>query len=90
MATKTTKKQTVLTVEQRYQIADELARQYHFSKEYLSEHRRVAFGVIINTPNKNGQTMSSVLGDDVATHITNLTINRLLGSNQAKVVCNLF
>ncbi len=90
MATKTTKKQ-VLTVEQRYELADWLANSYKsFSKDYVSANRRTVFGVIINTPNKDGETMVSKLGEEVATHVTNLTINRLLGSNNHKVVCTLF
>ena len=80
-----------MNIEKRYELADWLAQQYaSFSKEYTSNNRRTVFGVIINTPNSSGETMVSVLGEDVATHVTNLTINRLLGSNNHKVVCTLF
>ena len=69
-----------LTNEQKYAIADKIALGYGKSLDRLisgDSKRYIAFGIIINTANANGETLSSKLGEDDATHVTNLVIQRL-------------
>jgi hypothetical protein len=80
MSKNTTTPVAVMTAEQKYSIADKLALAYGNKLSKLLEDdtkRNVAFGIVINTVNANGETLSSALGDENATHITNLTIQRI-------------
>ena len=76
-------KVTMLSNEQKYILADTIAKLYSFSSEYISNKvtRAKAFGVIINTPDSNGQTLQSKFGEEQANHITNLVFRRLNTQN---------
>ena len=73
----------MLSNEQKYVIADKLAKLYSFSASYIAEKstRAKAFGVIINTPDANGETLQSRFGEEQASHITNLVFRRLNTQN---------
>lgn len=68
-----------VTVEHKYAVADKLALAYKgkFSDDMLSSNRAVVFGVIINTINSKGKSLSQIFTEDDSIHITNLTIQKL-------------
>ena len=73
----------MLTAEQKYMLADKIAKLYSFSASYLAEKstRSKAYGVVINTPDSNGETLQSKFGIEQANHITNLVFRRLNQDN---------
>ena len=68
-----------VTTEHKYAVADKLALSYKgkFSDDMLSNNRATVFGVIINTINSKGKSLSQVFTEDDSIHITNLTIQKL-------------
>lgn len=68
-----------MKLERKFEIADALAFQYKrtMTAQDVAEKRDSLFGVIINTPNSKGETLVSKVGDEDATHITNLVLQRL-------------
>ena len=77
----------VLSNEDKYAIADKLAKAYNsFKKEYVVNNHSKVFGVVVNTPNKLGETLTNKFGEDNAVHITNLVLRRLSGISNNKVI----
>jgi hypothetical protein len=69
-----------LSVEKRYRVADVMAPSF---RNLAKVDRRVAFGVVINSPIKlNGKqtTLNQAFDEEIATHITNLVLRRVQGS----------
>ena len=69
----------VLSNEQKYVLADNIAKLYKFTAQYLADKstRAKAYGVVINTPDSNGETLQSRFGEEQANHIVNLVFRRL-------------
>jgi len=67
-----------LSNESKYAIADAMAKDLkgHIAPAVLSD-RKVVFGIVINTTNAQGKTLTDVFGDENGVHITNLVIQRL-------------
>ena len=77
----------ILSNEDKYAIADKLAKAYaSFKKDYVVNNHSSVFGVVINTENKIGETLKAKFGEDAAVHITNLVIRRLSGITGNKVI----
>ena len=76
-------KVTMLSNEQKYLLADTIAKMYSFSASYLADKvtRSKAYGVVINTPDSAGETLQSKFGEEQASHITNLVFRRLNTQN---------
>jgi hypothetical protein len=72
------KKTQVLTNENKYVVADAMTKDLksHIAPTVLDD-RKVLFGIVINTTNANGLTLTDVFGEENAVHITNLVIQRL-------------
>lgn len=81
-------KVTMLSNEQKYVLADTLARLYSFSASYLADKvtRSKAYGVVINTPDSAGETLQSKFGEEQASHIVNLVFRRLNTQNNKLTV----
>ena len=60
--------------EQLEPFKDKLQEERNLPKGALKPTVKYLFGHIINTPNKNGETLVSVFGEDKAVAITNLVL----------------
>ena len=67
-----------LSNESKYAIADAMAKDLkgRIAPAVLND-RRVVFGIVINTTNRQGKTLTDVFGDENGVHITSLVIQRL-------------
>jgi len=71
-------------LEKIYRIADSLYEAYAADFEDMdlekgSKQRNVLYGVLMNTVNSAGKTLQEVLGEDNASHASNLAIQRIAG-----------
>ena len=68
-----------LSNESKYAIADAMATDLtgHIAPQVLNGDRKVVFGIVVNTTNSQGKTLTDVFGEDNGIHIVNLVIQRL-------------
>lgn len=73
------KKVQALTNEQKYAIADAMTKDLkgHIAQSVVDGDRKVLFGIVINTMNGEGKTLTDVFGEEDAIHIVKLVISRL-------------
>ena len=75
-------------LERVYEVADKLYQAYHadFEDKNLekgSKERNALYGVLMNTRNAAGKSLQEVMGEDDASHASNLAIQKISGEIQA-------
>jgi hypothetical protein len=75
-----------LTADEKYVIANAMTKDLKDSiaPAVLNGDRKVVFGIVVNTTNAQGKTLTDVFGEDDGIHIVNLVIQRLTHKFESK------
>jgi hypothetical protein len=75
----------VLSDENKYSIADAIAKGFNATQYKTMEHNTL-FGIIINLVDDTNKSLIQIVGEDNASHITNLAIRRIQQPSNNKFI----